>query len=113
MGELWRVDYKSGAPRATKLPYDGAGFIGCTDSQTDGLLFGLISWTKSETFFAFDPKTQTAADTTLVPPITIDLSSIETASVKVTRNDCVIVSFVILFQRDLKRDGRNPTLPDA
>ncbi len=113
MGKLWRVDYKSGAPRPIKLPYDGAGFIGWTDSQTDGLLFGLISWTKSETFFAFDPRTQTAADTTLVPPIPIDLSSIETASVKVKSHDGVMVPLVILYQRGLKRDGTNPTLLDG
>ena len=113
MGKLWRVDYKSGAPRPIKLPYDGAGFIGWTDSQTDGLLFGLISWTKSETFFAFDPRTQTATDTTLVPPIPIDLSSIETASVKVKSHDGVMVPLVILYQRGLKRDGTNPTLLDG
>ena len=113
MGRLWRVDYKGGAPRPIKLPYDGAGFIGWTDSQTDGLLFGLISWTKSETFFAFDPRTQTAADTTLVPPIPIDLSSIETASVKVKSHDGVMVPLVILYQRGLKRDGTNPTLLDG
>ena len=113
MGKLWRVDYKSGAPRPIKLPYDGAGFIGWTDSQTDGLLFGLISWTKSETFFAFDPRTQTATDTTLVPPILIDLSSIETASVKVKSHDGVMVPLVILYQRGLKRDGTNPTLLDG
>jgi len=113
MGKLWRVDYKGGAPRPIKLPYDGAGFIGWTDSQTDGLLFGLISWTKSETFFAFDPRTQTATDTTLVPPIPIDLSSIETASVKVKSQDGVMVPLVILYQRGLKRDGTNPTLLDG
>ena len=113
MGKLWRVDYKGGAPRPIKLPYDGAGFIGWTDSQTDGLLFGLISWTKSETFFAFDPRTQTATDTTLVPPIPIDLSSIETASVKVKSHDGVMVPLVILYQRGLKRDGTNPTLLDG
>ena len=113
MGKLWRVDYKGGAPRPIKLPYDGAGFIGWTDSQTDGLLFGLISWTKSETFFAFDPRTQTATDTTLVPPILIDLSSIETASVKVKSHDGVMVPLVILYQRGLKRDGTNPTLLDG
>jgi len=113
VGKLWRVDYKGGAPRPIKFPYDGAGFIGWTDSQTDGLLFGLISWTKSETFFAFDPRTQTATDTTLVPPIPIDLSSIETASVKVKSHDGVLVPLVILFKRGLKRDGTNPTLLDG
>src|SRR6266849_4391898 len=83
VGRLWRVDYQTGARQPIKLPYEGTAFIGWTDQQTEGLLFGLNSWTKSTAYFAYDPKTQRATDTTLVPPIPIDMSSIETVSVKV------------------------------
>jgi prolyl oligopeptidase len=110
VGKLWRVDYKGGAPQAIKLPYDGTAFIGWTDQETEGLLFGLTSWTKSSAYFAYNPKTQTAADTTLVPPIPIDLSSIESASVKVKSYDGTMVPLVILYKRGLKRDSTNPTL---
>ncbi len=110
VGKLWRVDYKGGAPQAIKLPYDGTAFIGWTDSQTEGLLFGLTSWTKSTAYFAYNPKTQTAADSTLVPPIPIDLSSVESTSVKVKSHDGTMVPLVILYKRGLKRDGTNPTL---
>ena len=110
VGKLWRVDYKGGAPQAIKLPYDGTAFIGWTDSLTEGLLFGLTSWTKSTAYFAYNPKTQTAMDSTLVPPIPIDLSSIESTSVKVKSHDGTMVPLVILHKRGLKRDGRNPTL---
>ena len=110
VGKLWRVDYKGGAPQAIKLPYDGTAFIGWTDQETEGLLFGLTSWTRSSAYFAYNPKTQTAADTTLVPPIPIDLSSIESASVKVKSHDGTMVPLVILYKRGLKRDGTNPTL---
>jgi len=110
VGKLWRVDYKGGAPQAIKLPYDGTAFIGWTDSLTEGLLFGLTSWTKSTAYFAYNPKTQTATDSTLVPPIPIDLSSIESTSVKVKSHDGTMVPLVILHKRGLKRDGTNPTL---
>jgi prolyl oligopeptidase len=110
IGKLWRVDYKGGAPQAIKLPYEGTAFIGWTDPETEGLLFGLTSWTKSTAYFAYNSKTQTATDTTLVPPIPIDLSSIESVSVKVRSNDGAMVPLVILYQRGLKRDGTNPTL---
>ena len=110
VGKLWRVDYKGGAPQAIKLPYDGTAFIGWTDSLTEGLLFGLTSWTKSTAYFAYNPKTQTATDSTLVPPIPIDLSSIESTSVKVKSHDGTMVPLVILYKRGLKRDGTNPTL---
>ena len=110
VGKLWRVDYHGGAPQPIKLPYDGTGFIGWTDQETEGFLFGLTSWTKSTAYFAYDPKTQTAMDTTLVPPVPIDVSSIETTSVKVKSHDGTMVPLVILYQRGLKRDGTNPTL---
>jgi prolyl oligopeptidase len=110
VGKLWRVDYKGGAPQAIKLPYDGTAFIGWTDSLTEGLLFGLTSWTKSTAYFAYNPKTQTATDSTLVPPIPIDLSAIESTSVKVKSYDGTMVPLVILYKRGLKRDGASPTL---
>jgi prolyl oligopeptidase len=110
VGKLWRVDYKGGAPQRIKLPYDGTAFIGWTDQETDGLLFGLTSWTKSTAYFAFDPKTQAATDIGIVPPIPIDMSSIESASVKVKSYDGTMVPLVVLYKRGLKRDGTNPTL---
>lgn len=110
VGKLWRVDYKGGAPQPIKPPYDGTASIGWTDQQTAGLLFGLTSWTKSAAYFAFDPKTQTATNTTLVPPIPIDMSSIESTSVKVKSYDGTMVPLVILYRRGLKRDATNPTL---
>ena len=64
-------------------------------------------------YFALNPKAQTSTDTTLVPPIPIDMSSIETASVKVKSHDGVMVPLVILYKRGLKRDGSNQTLLDG
>ncbi|HZE68436.1 MAG TPA: prolyl oligopeptidase family serine peptidase [Pyrinomonadaceae bacterium] len=110
VGKLWRVDYKGGAPQRIKLPYDGTAFVGWTDQGTDGLLFGLTSWTKSTAYFAFDPKTQAATNIGLGPPIPIDMSNIESASVKAKSYDGTMVPLVILYKRGLKRDGTNPTL---
>ena len=113
VGRLWRVDYKTGARQPIKLPYEGTAFVGWTDQQTEGLLFGLTSWTKSTAYFAYDPKTQKATDTALVPPIPIDMSSIESVTVKVKSHDGAMVPLVILYKRGLKRDGANPTLLDG
>ncbi|HEY6122323.1 MAG TPA: prolyl oligopeptidase family serine peptidase [Pyrinomonadaceae bacterium] len=110
VGKLWRVDYQGGKPQQIKLPYDGTAFIGWTDQETEGLLFGLTSWTKSTAYFAYNPKTQRAEDTALVPSIPIDMSSIETVSVRVKSYDGTMVPLVILYKRGLKRDGTNPTL---
>src|SRR2546423_13222262 len=113
VGKLWRVEYEGGPPRRVKLPYEGTAFIGSTDQLTNGLLYGLTSWTKSVAYFAFDPTTQTSTDTQLVPPISIDMSSIESVSVRVKSHDGTMVPLVILYQRGLKRDGTNPTLLDG
>jgi prolyl oligopeptidase len=110
VGKLWRVDYKGGAPQLIKLPYDGTANIGWTDQQTEGLLFGLTSWTKSSAYFAYNPATKTATDTTLIPQIPIDMSSIDAVSVTAKSYDGTMVPLVILSKKSLKRDGTNPTL---
>jgi prolyl oligopeptidase len=109
-GKLWRVDYKGGAPQLIKLPYEGTANLGWTDTLTEGLLFGLTSWTKSAAYFAYNPATQKATDTTLIPPIPIDMSSIDAVSVKAKSYDGTLVPLVILSKKGLKRDGTNPTL---
>ena len=110
VGKLWRVDYKGGAPQLIKLPYDGTANIGWTDQQTEGLLFGLTSWTKSSAYFAYNPATKEANDTTLIPPIPIDMSAIDAVSVKAKSYDGTMVPLVILSKKGTKRDGTNPTL---
>jgi prolyl oligopeptidase len=110
LGKLWRMDYKGGAPRPVKPPYDGTAFVGWTDQLTDGLLFGLTSWTKSTTYFFYNPAIETATDTKLVPPIPIDMSNIEAVSVKARSYDGTMIPLVILYRKGLKRDGTNPTL---
>jgi prolyl oligopeptidase len=113
VGRLWRVDYQAGPPKPIKLPYEGTAFIGWIDQETEGLLFGLTSWTKSNAYFAYNPKTQAASDTKLVPPIPIDMSGIESRSVKVKSPDGTMIPLVILQKRGLKPDGTNPTLLDG
>jgi prolyl oligopeptidase len=110
VGKLWRLDYKGGAPQLIKLPYDGTANIGWTDQLTEGLLFGLTSWTRSAAYFAYNPATQKATDTTLIPPIPIDMNSIDAVSVKAKSYDGTMVPLVILSKKGLKRDGTNPTL---
>jgi len=110
VGKLWRVDYKGGPPQLIKLPYEGTANLGWTDTLTEGLLFGLTSWTKSAAYFAYNPATQKATDTTLIPPIPIDMSSIDAVSVKAKSYDGTLVPLVILSRKGLKRDGTNPTL---
>ena len=113
MGRLWRVDYKGGPPQPIKMPYDGTAFIGWTDQETEGLLFGLGTWNKPLAYLAYNPKTQSSTDTKLVPPIPVDMSAIEFVNVRAKAADGTMIPMAILYKRGLKRDGTNPTLLDG
>src|SRR5262249_48991005 len=52
-------------------------------------------------------------DSKLMPPIAVDMSGIETTSVKVKAVDGTVVPLVLLYKRGLKRNGANPTLLDG
>jgi prolyl oligopeptidase len=93
-----------------KLPYEGSAYIAFTDQEHDGLLFDLLSWTRSSANFEYNPKLSSAANTGLVPPIPVDMSSIEVSNVKVKSFDGTMIPMVILYKKGLKRDGSNPTL---
>ena len=110
MSRLWRVDYKTNTPQALKLPYEGSAFIEAANQETDGLSYSLNSWTKSPAFFRYDSKTGNSMDTKLVPPLPVDMSSIETTKVKVKAADGTMIPLVILYQKGLKRDGTNPAV---
>jgi len=70
----------------------------------------LASWTKSSTFFHYDPKTKTLADTGIVPPSPVDFSAIVSEEVKAQASDGEQIPLSIIHRRDLKLDGSHPTL---
>jgi len=107
---VWRVDYKGSSAQPLPLPYEGSAYISFTDQENDGLLFDLNSWTRSPADFSYDPKTSTAVDTKLVPPIPVDMSSVDVSTVRVKSFDGKMVPMVVLYKKGLKRDGSNPTL---
>ena len=107
--KIYRVDYKTLKAEPIRLPYEGSA-SGGGQLDRDGIFFGLNSWTRAFAYFSYDPKTQTATDTKLVPPIPVDMSGIEAVDVKVKSHDGVMIPAVILQKKGLKRDGKNPTL---
>jgi len=111
--KIHRVDYKTKKAEPLRLPYEGSASIVGSYPDLDGVYFNLDSWTKSSANFLYDPKTQTATDTRLVPPIQIDMSSIEVVNVKARSHDGVMIPLVIIYKKGLKRDGTNPVLMDG
>jgi prolyl oligopeptidase len=109
IGRLLRAPY-GGKPEAVKAPYDGAISDLNTDVRQPGVVFALESWTKSPLWFAYDPATKRMADTQLRQPSPIDYSGVESVEVKVKSYDGTLVPLSIVYKKDLKRDGTNPTL---
>src|SRR5947207_15661529 len=87
MGLLWRVPYGAATPQEVTLPCEGTASIGWGDEERDGILFGLTSWTRSPAFFAYDPETARATQTSLIPPGPVDFSAVESTTVRMKSCD--------------------------
>ncbi len=110
---IWRVDYKTKKAELLKLPYDGSASITANESSMDGIYFNMVSWTKSDSHFKYDPKTGTAAPTNLIPPNPVDMSGIEFINTRAKSYDGAMIPLVIIYKKGLKRDGTNPVLMDG
>jgi len=110
---IYRVDYKTKKAEPLRLPYEGSASIAGSYPDLDGIYFNLDSWTKSSSNLLYEPKTQTATDTRLVPPIAIDMSGIEMVNAKARSYDGTMIPLVIVFKKGLKRNGTNPTLMEG
>jgi prolyl oligopeptidase len=107
---LVRVDFKGGPPQRIPLPYEATVSRPVADARGAGVLFRLESWTKSAAWFRYDPSQKSLIDTKWLSPSPVDFSGIESVVVKVPSHDGAMVPLSILYRRNLKRDGRNPTL---
>jgi prolyl oligopeptidase len=108
--KIYRVDYKTKKAEPIKLPYQGSASIVGSYPDIDGVYFNLDSWTRSPANFLYDPRSMTAADTHLIPPINIDLSSVEAVNAKARSHDGTMIPLVIIYKKGVKRDGTNPVL---
>jgi prolyl oligopeptidase len=110
LGRLWRLPYEGGPASEISLPFDGAIYEIDSNPTEPGVFVRLASWTQSPRFFHYDPKTQTLADTKIIPPSPADFSAIASEEVKVKASDGALVPLSIIHRRDLKMDGSHPTL---
>ena len=108
---LFRVDYKTLKTSEVKSPFAAAS-VSVTDAspEREGVLFTAASWTSSPAVFDYNPKTNRAADTKLIPPSPIDLSPFEATNTRAKSYDGTMIPLVILHKKGLKLDGTNPTI---
>lgn len=110
IGAVWRVSFGKPVSTAVALPYQGAIGEFSVDPDRPGALLKLTSWTEPQLWYHYDPVSDTATDTGLRPRSPVDYSGITSVEVKARSVDGTMVPLSIVYRRDLKRDGSNPTL---
>jgi len=111
-GGLWkvhRIDYQSLRAAPVTLPNEGSQYVRDAFPDRDGVLMGVDSWTESNLVLVYDPHTGLAKDTRILRRLTVDMSDIKVENVNVF-HDGVQIPMVLLYRKNLIRDGKNPVL---
>lgn len=117
---LYIRDLDGGIGRMRRLSFDGqiepvatgAGqsvqAIAVTPTEP-GALVHVVAWTTAPRWLKYDPKTKTAVDTKIQPPLPIDTSAYESVEVKAKSDDGTMIPLSIIGAKNIKLDGSHPT----
>jgi prolyl oligopeptidase len=108
--ELQRVSFDGKDRRTVKLPFEGTVGALATDPSVPGVMFNLQGWVKAGREIAYDPNSDTASDTGLVPPSTLESADYEAHDEFATSYDGTRVPVSIITKKGIKLDGTHPTL---
>ncbi len=106
LGRLRRYDYATG--RLTDLPLPAAGSVQgpVTDPLRPGVVYGLQGWVTPQSWYA--AKVGHAAQLSLSPPWSEDLSAYVAEEVRAPAKDGVMIPLSIVHRRGLALDGKAP-----
>ncbi|HEY9637447.1 MAG TPA: prolyl oligopeptidase family serine peptidase [Coleofasciculaceae cyanobacterium] len=110
-----RIPY-GGAATELKLPFDGAvDFFGNdqrlsrNDPTVEGIVLNMTSWTRFNSIYEYDPKTERFAETGLQPKGKYDApDDLITEEVEVRSHDGTMVPLSIIYKQGIKLNGSNP-----
>lgn len=112
VGKLYRVAYQAGAkPVPVALPREGSLEVASIDPRLPGAVISMGSWTRDFGYYALDARTGRFVDTGLqtVGPFGAP-DNLVAKEVSVKAADGVDVPLSLVYPKDLKLDGSNPTL---
>ncbi len=110
VSRIIRIPY-GGEAQVLKLPYDGSAGIDSPDNRLPGIVFGLAGWTRAGNIYEFDPATGNSTVTGLQPAGPNDAPDyITSREVDVPSYDGTLVPLSIVYRKDIKLDGSNPTI---
>ena len=112
VGKLYRLPYGKGAKaQAIELPREGSLDIASADPRLPGLLISMGSWTRDFGYYLLDSKRTRFVDTGLQAAGPFGApAGLATQEVMVKSWDGVEVPLSIVYPKDAKLDGSNPTL---
>jgi prolyl oligopeptidase len=108
--QLQRVSFDGQDSKTVTLPFAGTVRDLSTDPREPGVMFNLQGWTKAPREIAYDPKTNSASDTGLVPASKTESDDVEAHDEFATSYDGTLVPVSIIAQKGVKRDGSHPTI---
>jgi prolyl oligopeptidase len=116
ISQVIRIPY-GGKAEQLKLPFEGTVYIlskddqrlGKSDSRVEEILLGITSWTKHESIYEYDPKTNQITEVDLQLKSKYDApKDLVAEEVKVRSHDGTIVPLSIIYKQGIKQDGSNP-----
>ncbi|PYO76679.1 MAG: S9 family peptidase [Gemmatimonadetes bacterium] len=117
IGKILRIPFtgpNAGVAQKISLPVDGQVWFDAIDPRVSGALFGLTSWNRAASDYAYDPATNRITETTLVPHGPFDFpSDVVAEEVRAPSYDGTLVPLSIVHKKGLALDGSNPTLLDG
>jgi prolyl oligopeptidase len=108
--QLKRVSFDGKESQDIALPFGGTVASLTTDPREPGVMFNLQGWVKAPREFAYDPKSNAATDTGLIPPAKSESADVEAHDEFATSYDGTRIPVSIIAQKGVKRDGSHPTV---
>jgi prolyl oligopeptidase len=92
------------------LPFEGSLDGPVTDPLESGALFNMQGWVQPARVFSYDPVTNSATDTGLIPQSKVDTSQYESKEVLAVSYDGTLIPLSIVYKKGIALDGSHPTI---
>lgn len=108
-----RVHLPTGQIESVPLPLQGAVLELVTNRERGIIYFRAESWHTSPCLYRYDLNSGLIVATDIIPVSAVDMSDIVAHEVLAPAADGTLIPLSIIHQRDLERNGNNPTLLSA
>jgi prolyl oligopeptidase len=110
VSHLLQVSWDGKRTHALPLPFEGSLQGPTTDPREPGALFSIQGWVQPARVYSYDPATDAATDTGLIPPSSLDVSQLQVEEVFAVSYDGTRIPLSIVHRQGLKLDASHPTI---